>query len=70
MVSANAVATQQPATLARLIEADWNLRLRTPTTPPQRTKFRLPVLNGAGGLVKGINSLCNKAMSAALDDAT
>jgi hypothetical protein len=68
LVIAKAAAAQQRTALTRLIEQGLHLRFRALTTPPQRTNFRLPVLNGAGGLVKGINPLCNRALLATLDE--
>lgn len=68
LVSAKAAAVQQRLTLTRLIEEGLNLRLRALSASPPRTKFRLPVLKGTGGLVKGVNPLSNKAMLAAAED--
>jgi len=44
------------------------LRLRASTTEPSKVRRRLPVFNGRGGLVAGVNPLSNKAMLDALDD--
>lgn len=68
LFSAKALAVQQRTTLTRLIEEGLKLRLRTPNRSAKPTKFRLPVLKGAGGLIEGIDPLSNKAMLAALED--
>jgi hypothetical protein len=68
LLTAKALAVQQRTTLTRLIEEGLKLRLRSPNTSPKPVKFRLPVLKGSGGLVKGIDPLSNKAMLAALED--
>lgn len=68
LLTAKALAVQQRTTLTRLIEEGLKLRLRTPSRSANPTKFRLPVLKGSGGLVKGVDPLSNKAMLAALED--
>jgi len=66
---AKALATQQRASLTRVIEQGIQLRLRSEVAP-QRGKLRLPMLKGRGGLVAGVDSLSNKAMLTALGDDT
>ena len=68
LVSAKAAALQKRTTPTCLIEEGLNLPLRALSASPPRTKFRLPVLKGTGGLVKGVNQLSNKAMLAAAED--
>ena len=67
-MSAKTAAVQQRLTLTCLIEEGLNLRPRALSASLPRTKFRLPVLKGTGGLVKGVNPLSNKAMLAAAED--
>jgi len=68
LVEAKALAAQQRTSLTRLIEEGLHLRLRVRTTPGRSAKVKLPILNGRGGLVAGVNSLSNKALLGALGD--
>ncbi len=68
LANAKALAAQQRTSLTRLIEEGLQLRLRASTTEPSKVRRRLPVFNGRGGLVAGVNPLSNKAMLDALDD--
>jgi hypothetical protein len=60
MTQAKAAAAQQRLSLTRLIEESLRLRLsmRRPTGPA----VVLPIYEGVGGLVLGLNGLSNKAM--------
>ena len=68
LADAKALAAQQRTTLTRLIEEGLQLRLRARTgaTPPGRV--RLPVFEGRGGLVAGVNPRSNKSLLKALGD--
>jgi hypothetical protein len=68
LADAKALAAQQRTSLTRLIEEALQLRLRAKAAPAGRSKVRLPVLKGRGGLVAGINPLSNKALLDALGD--
>ncbi|MEO7889597.1 MAG: DUF2191 domain-containing protein [Vicinamibacterales bacterium] len=68
LAEAKAVAAHQRTSLTRLIEEGLHLRLRTRPTPGRRTKRVLPLLEGRGGLVAGVDPLSNKAMLDALGD--
>ena len=68
LADAKALAAQQRTSLTRLIEEGLQLRLRASTAEPSRGRRRLPVFNGRGGLVAGIDPLSNKAMLDALDN--
>jgi Family of unknown function (DUF6364) len=69
LADAKALAAQQRTSLTRVIEQGLQLRLRSQVAP-RRGKLRLPIFNGRGGLVAGVDSLSNKAMLAALGDDT
>ncbi len=68
LADAKALAAQQRTTLTRLIEEGLQLRLRARTGSPKPGRARLPVFNGRGGLVAGVNPLSNKALLRGLDD--
>ena len=68
LADAKALAAQQRMTLTRLIEEGLQLRLRAQTQSATRRRVRLPVFNGRGGLVAGVNPLSNKALFEALGD--
>jgi len=68
VADAKALAAQQRTTLTRLIEEGLQLRLRARAPAARRTRTRLPVLKGRGGLVKGVDPLSNQALLAALGD--
>ena len=67
LAHAKALAAQQQTSLTRLIEEGLQLRLRAQAVP-QRSKVRLPVFKGRGGLVAGVDPLSNKALLAMLGD--
>ncbi len=67
LADAKALAAQQRTSLTRLIEEGLQMRLR-PVAAQSARKLRLPVLNGRGGLVPGVNPLSNKALLLALED--
>lgn len=56
---AKSLAAQQGTSLTRLIEEGLQLRLRAQA---ERSRIRLPVYPGRGGLVAGVHPLSNKAM--------
>ena len=68
LADAKALAAQQRTSLTRLIEEGLQLRLRAKTDSGKRGRVRLPVFNGRGGLVEGVNPLSDKALLEALDD--
>ena len=68
LTNAKALAAQQRTSLTRLIEEGLQLRLRAKTVDPVLSKARLPVFNGRGGLVAGVEPRSNKALLDALGD--
>jgi hypothetical protein len=68
LANAKALAAQQRTSLTRLIEEGLQLRLRAKAVDPARRRKRLPVFNGRGGLVAGVDPRSNKALLEALDD--
>lgn len=68
LADAKALAAQQRTSLTRLIEEGLQLRLRAKTDAGKRGRVRLPVFNGRGGLVEGVDPLSDKALLEALDD--
>jgi hypothetical protein len=68
LADAKALAAQQRTSLTRVIEEGLQLRLRAKTNSTPHGRVRLPVFEGRGGLVKGVNPLSNKALLDALDD--
>lgn len=68
--AAKAFAAQQHTTLTRLIEDGLALRLRVSGGLDERrkkSKFDLPVFQGEGGLVAGVNPLSNQSVLDAAD---
>lgn len=68
LADAKALAAQQRTSLTRLIEEGLQLRLRAKAGAAQRTRTRLPVYKGRGGLVEGVDPLSNRALLEALGD--
>jgi hypothetical protein len=68
LANAKALAAQQRTSLTRLIEEGLQLRLRAKSVDAVRTRPRLPVFKGRGGLVAGVAPLSNKALFEALGD--
>ncbi len=68
LADAKAAAAQQRTSLTRLIEEGLQLRLRAKAASPKQGRVRLPVLEGRGGLVAGVDPLSNKALLEALGD--
>ena len=68
LATAKSLAAQQRTTLTRLIEEGLQLRLRSSHAKGSVGKPRIPVFNGQGGLVAGLNPCSNKAMLDAADD--
>lgn len=70
LASAKALAAQQQTTLTRLIEEGLELRLRSRRRSARPGEVKLQIFKGRGGLVAGVDPLCNRAMlEAAGDDA-
>jgi len=65
LIQAKAHAAQQRTSLTRLIEEGLQLRLRAPQPAIKRVK--LPVYQGRGGLVRGLDGRSNKALLDAAD---
>lgn len=70
LADAKALAATQRTSLTRLIEEGLQLRLRAKPARPDRPPVRLPVFEGRGGLVAGVDARSNKALLAALGDDT
>lgn len=68
LADAKALAAQQRTTLTRLIEEGLHLRLRARSVDPTHEPVPLPVFEGRGGLVKGVNPLSNRSLLEAVDD--
>lgn len=68
LAKAKALAAQQRTSLTRLIEEGLQLRLRSSYTAARKSKRKIPVFNGRGGMVAGVNPSSNKAMLDAADD--
>lgn len=68
LADAKSLAVKQRTSLTRLIEEGLQLRLRAQAASLPRSKARLPVFKGRGGLVASVNPLSNKALLAALGD--
>ena len=70
LADAKALAARQQTSLTRLIEEGLQLRLRTPRSihaPSTTRKVKLPVFEGSGGLLSGIDASSNKSMVDAAD---
>ncbi len=67
LANAKALAAQQRTSLTRLIEEGLQLRLRSFQPEIKVSKRKIPVFNGRGGLVAGLNPRSNKAMLDAAD---
>jgi hypothetical protein len=70
LASAKAHAAKQRTSLTRLIEEGLELRLRSSQVSPKARRRGIPTFKGSGGLVAGVNPICNKAMLDAADDDT
>lgn len=66
LADAMALAAQQRTSLTCLIEEGLRMRLRAKEISANRTRVRLPVFKGRGGLVKAVDPLSNKALLKAL----
>lgn len=67
LASAKALAAKQRTSLTRLIEEGLQLRLRSSRSSTTVGKRKIPVFNGRGGLVAGLDPGSNKAMLDAAD---
>ena len=70
LANAKALAAQQRTSLTRLIEEGLQLRLRSAKPSGKQFKCKIPVFQGRGGLVPGIDASSNKAMLDAAGDDT
>ena len=68
LANAKVFAAQQRTSLTRLIEEGLQLRLRASAARQPKGRVRLPVFEGRGGLVAGVDPHANKALLDALDD--
>jgi len=68
ITDAKALAVQQRTSLTRLIEEGLQLRLRAQAAPAAYSRVVLPLFKGRGGLVAGLDPLCNRSLLGALDD--
>lgn len=68
LANAKTLAAQQRTSLTRLIEEGLQLRLRTSHTETKRSKRKIPVFKGRGGVVVGLNPSSNKALLDAADN--
>jgi Family of unknown function (DUF6364) len=68
LANAKALAARQRTSLTRLIEEGLQLRLRSSRATAKASKRKIPVFNGRGGMVAGVNPGSNKAMLDAADD--
>jgi hypothetical protein len=68
LADAKALAAQQRTTLTRLVEEGLQLRLRARSDSGRPERVHLPVFEGQGGLVAGVNPLSNKALLKAVED--
>ena len=68
LADAKALAAQQRTSLTRLIEEGLQLRLRAKVNSAKGGRLQLPVFEGLGGLVQGVDPLSNKALLEALGD--
>ena len=68
LADAKALAAQQRTSLTRLIEEGLQLRLRAKVNSAKGGRLPLPVFEGLGGLVQGVDPLSNKALLEALGD--
>jgi len=68
IADANALAAREGVTLAHVIEEGLRLRLAV-EVQPVRKPCALPVFKGRGGLCRGVDSLSNRSMREAADDA-
>lgn len=68
LIEAKALAARQRTSLTRLIEEGLQLRLRVETAATPRSRVRLPVFKGRGGLVAGVDPLSNRSLLEAADD--
>jgi len=68
LASAKSLAALQRTSLTRLIEEGLQWRLRAGAAEPVHQRQPLPVFQGRGGLVAGLDPRNNKAMQAALGD--
>ena len=66
LADAKAMAARKRTSLARLIEEGLSMRIQAAAVP--QGKLRLPIFNGRGGLVAGVDPLSNKSLLAALGD--
>jgi hypothetical protein len=68
LADAKALAARQHTTLTRVVEEGLRLRLQAQKAPPKGRRARLPVFQGRGGLVAGVDPRSNKSMLQAADD--
>lgn len=71
LADAKALAARKHTTLTRVVEEGLRLRLQAQKAAPKGRRIRVPVFQGRGGLVAGVDPKSNKSMlQAAGDDDT
>jgi hypothetical protein len=68
VAEAKALAARQHTTLTRVVEEGLRLRLQASKTSPKAARGRLPVFQGRGGLVSGVDPRSNRSMLQAAGD--
>jgi hypothetical protein len=68
LASAKAAAAIQRTTLTRLIEEGLSMRLAAMEKKPLARRATLPVMNGKGGMRKGIDPTSNRALLDAMEE--
>jgi hypothetical protein len=68
LVRAKALSAREHKSLTALIEEGLQLRLRRGAMRVRGKAAALAVYRGRGGLIKGIDPLCNRSMLDAADD--
>jgi hypothetical protein len=68
LVRAKALSAREHKSLTALIEEGLRLRLRRGSMRVRNRTTTVSTYRGHGGLVKGVNPLCNRSMLDAADD--
>ncbi len=67
IANAKALAAKQRITLTRVVEEGLRMRLAGPPKSRRAAPFELPVVDGRGGLMPGIDPSSNRSMLDAAD---
>lgn len=68
LASAKALAAQQRTSLTRVIEEGLQLRLRAKAQEATHPRKQLPIFDGHGGLMTGVDPTSNKSLLKTLGD--